>query len=162
MASKEMIRGWQLEQLRKGLQIVKSVLSAISTQEARMFRDGGTGWTVLEVLCHLRDYESLFLERARLTVEQDAALLPNPDPNQLASERGYNQQDLQATYTDWVDQRNAFLTYLEGVEAAAWQRTGVHPRRGELSLEDQLTLIVWHDVNHIEQITRILAERKAE
>ena len=37
----------------------------------------------------------------------------------------------------------------------------VFPRtRGPFTLTDQLMLIEWHDLNHIEQIAKILLERK--
>jgi uncharacterized damage-inducible protein DinB len=154
------IRGWYFEQFRKGLQIVDSFLKPVSKQDVTTYRDGGTGWTVLEVLCHLRDYEAVFLERARVTVEQDKAPLPNPNPDELAKERQYNAQDLNAVHAEWVKRRGDFLAYLDARSEADWARTAIHPRRGEMSLQDQLALIAWHDVNHIEQMTRILAEKK--
>jgi uncharacterized damage-inducible protein DinB len=154
------IRGWHIDQLRKDLQILDSILKTISPQDATTYRDGGTGWTVLEVLCHLRDYETVFLERAAVTVEQEFPTLPNPNPDEWAAERRYNEQDLSTAYNEWVNRRQTFLSYLEGLDEPSWQRTANHPRRGSMSLQDQLTLTAWHDVNHIEQITRILAERK--
>jgi uncharacterized damage-inducible protein DinB len=154
------IRGWQIDQLRKGLQIVDSILKAVSQQDATTYRDGGTGWTVLEVLCHLRDFESVYHERSMMTVERDFPDLPFPNQDDWAAERRYNQQDLRAAYNEWVERRNPFLAYLEGLDETAWQRVGNHPRRGVMSLQDQLALTAWHDVNHIEQMTRILVERK--
>lgn len=154
------IRGWQIEQLRKALQTMSSIFMSISADDAATYRDGGKGWTVLEVLCHLRDYESVFLERAQLTVEKEMPALPNPDPDALASERHYNSQALQAVYQEWVKRREVFLAYLAGLDEAAWARGASHPKRGPMSLQDQLALIAYHDVNHIEQITRIIAEKK--
>lgn len=161
MLPKSTIRGWQLEQLRKGLLTLDNFLKGIAPQDTKTYRDGGLGWTVLEVVCHLRDYEAIFLERARLTIEQENAPLPFPDPDQMALDQRYNEQDLGAAYAEWVKRREAFLAYLEQLDEAAWERTAIHPRRGPMSLQDQLALCAWHDVNHFEQITRILAERKA-
>ena len=154
------IRGWHIDQLRKSLKMLDSILKPISPLDATTYRDGGAGWTVLEVLCHLRDYEDVFRERSTLTVEREFPDLPNPNPDEWAVERRYNEQDLRAVYSDWVNRRNGFLAYLEGLDESSWQRTANHPRRGSMSLQDQLTLTAWHDVNHIEQITRILAEKK--
>jgi hypothetical protein len=78
----------------------------------------------------------------------------------LAKERRYNEQDLRAAYSEWVNRRKPFLEFLEGLDESAWQRNANHPKRGSMSLQDQLALTAWHDVNHIEQVTRILAERK--
>lgn len=160
MLPQSTIRGWHLDQLRKDLQILDSILKTISPQDATTYRDGGTGWTVLEVICHLRDFEGVYHERTMLTVERDSPDLPLPNQDEWATERRYNEQDLWTAYYEWVNRRNAFLAYLEGLDETAWQRVGKHPKRGPMSVQDQLALTAWHDVNHIEQITRILAERK--
>lgn len=154
------IRGWQIDQLRKGLQIMNSVLKNVSQQDATTYRDGGTGWTTLEVLCHLRDFESVYHERSKLTAEQDNPDLPFPNQETWVTERHYNEQELWAAYDEWVKRRKPFLEFLESLDDSAWQRNGNHPKRGSMSLQDQLALTAWHDVNHIEQITRILAEKK--
>jgi hypothetical protein len=70
------IRGWYLEQLRKGLQTTDSILKNVSQHDATTYRDGGTGWTVLEVICHLRDFESVYHERSVLTCSRS----PLPEP----------------------------------------------------------------------------------
>jgi len=156
------VRSWQLDQLRKDLEIVKRILNSASREEMTGYRDGGTGWTALEILCHLWDYEDIFLQRASLTVEEEVPPLPNPDPDAWAREHHYNEQDLQTTYDGWVQRREAFLAYLGGLDENAWQRVGEHPRRGKMTVQDQLALIAWHDVNHIEQMTRTLTERKQQ
>jgi hypothetical protein len=48
---------------------------------------------------------------------------------------------------------------LADVPEAGWERAGNHPRRGRFTLLDQLTLISWHDLNHMEQIVRTLSEK---
>jgi len=154
------VRGWQLDQLRKNLAILPNHLRGVSAHDATAYRDGGTGWTALQVLCHLRDYEAIFLERATLTVEQESPPLPNPDPDALAAERRYNEQDFAATVQEWLNRREAFLAYLTGLDEAAWARTAQHPRRGTISLQDQLALVAFHDVNHLEQIVRVLGEQR--
>jgi uncharacterized damage-inducible protein DinB len=162
--SSAMSRGFQLDQLRKTPQIIRTIINGITAQDATTYRDGGTGWTALEVLGHLRDYEAIFLERLTLTNEQPSGgpepALPNPNPDQLAAEGRYNEQDLQATYDEWGNRREALVTYLQSVTDEGWQRVGVHPKRGRMTLQDQLSLYAWHDINHIEQMTRILAEQK--
>jgi hypothetical protein len=154
------IRGWHIDQLRKGLRTLDSILKEISPEDTTIYRDGGTGWTALEVLCHLRDYEDVFRERSTITVERELPDLPNPNPDEMAIERRYNEQDLRAVYAEWVNRRSGYLTYLEGLDESSWQRTAKHPKRGVMSLQDQLALTAWHDMNHIEQITRIVAEKK--
>jgi uncharacterized damage-inducible protein DinB len=160
MLPKETVRGFQIDQLRKGLKIVHSLISTTTSEDVTTYRDGGTGWTVLEVLAHLCDYEGEYYHRARMTVEQDMPDFQVPDQDAWVMERRYNEQDIHAIYQKWVDQRTEFLNFLTGLDESAWQRAGRHPKRGVMSLADQLALVSWHDVNHIEQMTHILAERR--
>jgi uncharacterized damage-inducible protein DinB len=154
------IRDWQITQLEKGTQIVESLLADIPVQAMTTYRDSGDGWTALEVLCHLRDYDEVFLHRATITVEQDNPDLPNPDPDALASERRYNEQDVMDVLATWKERRATYLEYLKARSEDDWERPAKHPRRGPFTLHDQLFLTVWHDTNHIEQMTRILAEKR--
>jgi hypothetical protein len=155
------VRGWLLDGLRKNIKTMGYLLANISQTDATTYRDDGNGWTALEVVCHLRDYEALYFERSRLTVEQDSPPLPFPNQEDLAKERDYNTQNLQTAYNDWVQKRDAFLSFLESLDEAAWTRTAQHPKRGLMTLTDQLALTSWHDVNHIEQVARILNEKKS-
>lgn len=154
------LRSWQFEIMRKSLRIVGDIVNATSSADATTYRDGGTGWTATEIMCHLRDSETLFLERARLTLEQDGSPQPSGSNDQIALDRRYNQQSLQVAYREWVAQREVFLAFLEGLNEAEWTTNhSVHVRRGPMTLSDQLALTAWHDVNHIEQMTRTLAEK---
>jgi uncharacterized damage-inducible protein DinB len=154
------IRGWQLDKLGKDITIIGYMLESASAEDLRTYRDGGDGWTVLEVLGHLRDYEELFIKRAQLTLTEESPALPNPNPDELAVTNQYNHQNAQAVFDKWAESRREFIKLLEGVADDDWERAGNHPRRGHFTLNDQLLLTAWHDVNHIEQIAHILVEKK--
>ncbi|MGB7342505.1 MAG: DinB family protein [Phototrophicaceae bacterium] len=155
------IRGWQLSQLEKQVFILKNALATVSDAAMTSYRDGGTGWTALEVLCHLRDFEELFLVRAQMTVEEDNPALPFPDPDRLADERNYNDDNPTMVLAHWVALRKDHLNYLDARAESDWERVAAHPTRGAFTLYDQLFLTVWHDTNHLEQILRILTEKRS-
>ncbi len=154
------IRDWQLDKLGKAISIIGYMVQTATESDLRTYRDGGDGWTALEVLGHLRDYEELFIERARLTLTEEFPVLPNPDPDELAAANQYNQQDVAAVCAAWTWSRREFVKLLKGVADEDWERMAQHPRRGDFTLNDQLLLTAWHDVNHIEQIAHILSEKK--
>lgn len=153
--------GWQYDLMENNLRAVDAILRLPAPVALTTYRDGGTGWTALEVLCHLRDLEEVMIERARLTVEQDLAALPMPDPDALAAERRYNEQDVELALADWRARRAAYLTYLQARPENDWNRIGIHPRRGPMTLLDQLLFLPMHDSIHIEQMTRVLHEKRA-
>jgi uncharacterized damage-inducible protein DinB len=154
------IREWQIDQLHKAVQVVGAIVAQTAPADTTTYRDGGTGWTVQEVIGHLLDFETIFLQRARLTVEQNDPDLPAPDPDELVTQGNYNDRPLRTIFDGWVAQRRALVAYYAGRQAADWDRTATHPRRGRISLDEQLLLIVRHDLNHIEQMMHILADRR--
>lgn len=162
MQAMSVIRDWQFDILQKSLRSIHQMLQGVPQEHLTTYRDGGDGWTVVEVLCHLRDYDEVFLQRATLTMQGDYPGLPNPDPDQLATERRYNDQKPEEVIAAWSANREAFLGLLRGISSEdEWEQAGLHPRRGRFTLHDQLLLASWHDMNHIEQMTRILAEKRA-
>ncbi|MDT8304319.1 MAG: DinB family protein [Anaerolineae bacterium] len=154
------IREWQYKQMEDNIKAVEWLVRSSEPQALMTFRDGGSGWTVLEVVCHLRDFEKVFHERARRTVEQDNPPLPFPDPDALAREGRYSEQGLEAALAAWQERRASLLAYLRSRDGADWERPAQHPTRGEMSLFDQLFLVPQHDSLHLEQMTRTLYEKK--
>lgn len=154
------IRNWQISQMEKGTQIMEALLSDVTVEAMTTYRDSGDGWTVLEVLCHLRDFEEVFYHRATITVEQDNPKLPFPDHEALVTEKRYNEQDVLEVLATWKAERTAHIELMKARGENDWERPAQHPNRGNFTLHDQLFLTVWHDTNHLEQITRILAEKR--
>jgi uncharacterized damage-inducible protein DinB len=155
------IRRWHMEQLHNTLKIVHCLLQSVPLQDLITYRDGGDGWTVQEVLGHLLDCERLFVERARLTIEQDNPMLPFPDQDEEVIAGQYNTRDWQSVFADWAQTREAYTDYLKTVSDEDWAREGRHPPYDPFALQDQLFLACWHDIGHVEQMTRILGEKQA-
>jgi hypothetical protein len=155
------IRRWHCDQLRNTIKTVGYIVQTAAPHDLVTCRDNGDGWTAAEVIGHLLDCERLFLERARLTMNFDNPDLPFPDQNEDVIKGRYNQRDPQAILADWQQVRHDYLAYLSTIPEEAWERTGKHPTYAPFSLHDQLFLICWHDLIHLEQITRILTEKHA-
>ena len=158
MQAMSVIRNWQMDLMVKNVDVMKQVVTSIADDKAFDRRDGGDGWTIAEVLGHLVEAEQSFLERAKITVETDNPQLPSSDQAQVVLDKGYASQDPMTLYDEWVTHREAFLAYLKSLpeDDAVWERPSQHPRRGRFTLNDQLFLAAWHDVNHIEQIVKIV------
>jgi len=154
------IRRWHFDQLRNTMKTVLYIVPNAAENDLITYRDNGDGWTVAEVLGHLLDCERLFLARARLTMTQDNPDLPFPDQNEDVIKGRYNEREPRAILADWQQVRDDYLAYLAAIPDDAWERKGKHPRFAPFSLNDQLFLICWHDLIHVEQITRILTEKR--
>jgi uncharacterized damage-inducible protein DinB len=155
----ERLHGWHYNQFENNIKSVERIILMSDPHALTTYRDGGTGWTALEVLCHLRDFEQVFIERSRVTIEQERGALPFPNPDALAAEGRYNEQSPDAVLAEWKARRTAFLAYLRERSDADWERVALHPTRGDMTLFDQVSLSAMHDTLHMEQITRILYEK---
>lgn len=161
MPTMSTFRNLQYESMHNGLAIYKNFFQLQDPATLNLYRDRGDGWTALQTLCHLRDFEAVFLLRVRLMVLHDNPDLPFPNPDQLAAEKSYHTQDLWTVYEEWVKNRQDLLKYLESLEEGDWERPGVHPIRGYFTPHNQLFLVPYHDTLHLDQITRTLQEKKA-
>ncbi len=142
--------------MRLTCQTLGNILAGVSQETATALRDGPDGWTTLEVVCHLRDFDCYFMERAQLMLKGDYPLLPAYDHERIAIAGEYNRQDLQQAYAELRASREQFAQFFEGLTEGQWALAGVHPENGHWTLLDSLVQVGSHDVTHLEQITRIL------
>ena len=160
MDDMELIRKRCLWMARNHLAIYGHVLATVSAETAVTLRDpndGDKGWTITEIICHLRDFDEFFRLRAMMMREQEYPALPAYDHEALAIERAYNSQDITAVFTDWCAKRDQFITFFQNLTEEEWGRAGVHPERGHFTMLDALFQIVTHDGVHLEQLTRMLS-----
>lgn len=146
--------------MEKTLQILENVLKNITQEEAMTLRDGENGWTILEVVCHLRDFDGFFRGRAEMMLMQDYPELPAYDHESLAIAMKYNEQDLREALAQLSESRERFIEFFNGLTDEQWEKAGIHPERGHFTMTDAVMQVTTHDANHLEQITRILIGRK--
>lgn len=144
--------------MRLTCETLGNVLAGVSQETATTLRDGPDGWTTLEVVCHLRDFDGYFLGRAQMMLQGDYPLLPAYDHERIAIESRYNTQDLQQAYAALRASRQRFAQFFEGLTEGQWAMAGVHPEAGHWTMLDSLMQVSGHDVTHLEQITRILKD----
>jgi uncharacterized damage-inducible protein DinB len=146
---------WQIDQLEKAIDVLALLLAEVRAVDVIGLRDGGDGWTLNEVLGHMRDFESIFADRIRLTQMEERPTLPFPDPIELADENSYDAIPFSEAYETWAERRHKTVALFRKVED--WDTAALHPTRGEFTLADQLALTAWHDMNHFHQIAKIVS-----
>ncbi len=113
-------------------------------------------WSVTEIVMHLAEDELTSSWRYRQMLEHDGP--------QLA---GFN-QELWAVWSDyrsWEPDdalmmfrllREANLRLFARLTPEQWRRHGIHAERGKITVRELCRHMAAHDINHIEQIRRIL------
>lgn len=136
--------------------ILNALLSGVSPDRAMNATDGPDGWSVVEVVCHLRDFDGFFRGRVELMLGEENPVLPAYDHEALATERDYQGQDLREAFASLLDQRRSFLELLAGLTPEQLARTGIHPENGPISVFDAIVQLTHHDLTHLDQIARCL------
>lgn len=160
MLAMDAIRQWQFNQLKNNIRSYQAILDMSDPDALITYRDGGTGWTVLEVLCHLRDFEVVFMGRVQAMINEYNPPLAFPNPDDLAAQENYMDHTVSDVMSSWQMQRQAYLDLMQTLDEDQWERNGIHPTRGDFTPHDQLFLTTLHDSVHLEQITRILNEKQ--
>ncbi|MCY3781941.1 MAG: DinB family protein [Chloroflexi bacterium] len=153
-------RRWQLWALEKNLLNIEHIVTTITDPAAFSRRDGGDGWMISEVLGHLADVDSYFLGRARAFAENnDPPPSSGKSPDEMVIEAGYAEQDALDLLEKWKAVRvpyHAFLAALPEDDEELWERPGRPADGGGFTLNDQLILSAYHDLDHIHQIVKII------
>lgn len=154
----EQVRIRHIGLMQKTCLILEHVLKNISEDQAHDLNDGPEGWSIIEIVCHLRDYDEIFYNRAQMMLAQDHPDLPAYDHEAMAIEKNYQAEELAYVYYDLKASRERFVEFFENLSDEQWERTGVHPERESFTMTDAVMQVGLHDLSHIEQITRILEE----
>lgn len=137
--------------------ILKALLTSVSQQQAIQATDGEEGWSILYIVCHLRDYEDIFGERIRWLLDQNDPTFPLPMNNdELIELHQYGVQDLHLTFATYVDKRRTLIDRLKTLTPEQWDRSGTFPTGDRVTVVEMAVNIILHDHNHIDQIVRAL------
>lgn len=114
-------------------------------------------WSAVEIACHLRDVDRLYAERMSKAAFSDRPQWWMMDNDRVAAKLRYREADPTAVLREYRRRREDLVSLLRALPHAAWQRTGVHPKRGELSIEQHAEVIAGHDDHHLKQIETLAA-----
>ena len=125
-------------------------------------RPAANEWSVVEIVCHLRDEETEdFGARVRVVIAGGDRFEPI-DPERWARERAYAQASPGKALTALLERRAKSLELLAAIEPSALARVVDQPRLGPMSGLDLLAAWVTHDRLHVTQIVSTLARVGAD
>lgn len=145
--------------IRNTTLIIGHILQGVTQEEATLYRDGPEGWTVTEIVCHVRDFGPIYHDRAKQVLAEDNPTFPRYDQEALARERRYGEQDVHQAYAELAAHYEALAAFFESVPDDAWDRIGTHPDQGPFTLSKILMQVGTHTTIHIEQMTRVLRQK---
>jgi hypothetical protein len=146
---------------------IKAALASIPEELSRLLagrsreeltqpaQDGG--WGIVEILPHFLDWEHVIRDRVNRILTEDTPELEEYDDSLWAIEHDYSSQDPVAVLDAFRDQRLTLVEFLETIDDAAWNRGGVLPKHGGITLHWLLNNVCDHDAKHLMQVKDVLA-----
>ena len=145
-----------LEALRATPEVLEALLDGCTQEQATMARGGDEGWSVVEVICHLRDAEEEALSRMLLMRDNTHPMIVAYDQELWARERKYHEASLREVLAAFNRFRVQHVTELAQLSPQEWERSGQHEEQGSITISSHTLHIVCHDALHAAQIARQL------
>ena len=116
-------------------------------------------WSIAQILAHLGDTEIVAAYRFRMILGAPGTAIQAFDQDAWARELNYATRDPAASLALFTALRTALLQLVRGLDEEKLDRFGIHAERGHESVRHLIALYAGHDLNHVAQIERLIAER---
>jgi DinB family protein len=113
-------------------------------------------WGVNEILAHLADAEIVIGFRLRFILGAPGSPVVAYDQDSWAASGHYDARDPQQSVEQFRVLREGNLALLQSLEPAQWKHSGMHSERGRETIEQIVRMAAGHDLNHLQQIEKIL------
>lgn len=153
--------------LEKTVEIIEStpkVLYALLhgiSEEWVYNNEGENTWSVFDVVGHLIVCEKTdFITRTEIILSdsENKTIAPIDMSAQFEWNKGKSMADLLKEF-EQIRKENIQKLLVMKLTESDLQKTGIHPKIGKLTLSELLATWVAHDLNHISQITRVMAKQ---
>lgn len=146
----------QIAQLEKAADTYAAALEG-APSDALTRRPDEKNWAPVEIICHIRDVEEIYVTRIKTVLEVEDFKFQTADADRLAEERQYMRNDAFLALSAFRGRRKETIAFLKTLQPEQLQRTGIHPRLGQRSVAELITGLAGHDTNHLDQLKRSLA-----
>ena len=147
----------ELGQIGSFLRTTPSVLRVFAgglPEQAAAWHPGAGKWCMREVIGHLTEEDKRdFIGRIRLMLDQKEPHLPVTDQEEVARMRRDCYKDIDCLLQEFAVVRTESVAFVSKLEEAMLDRWGIHPKIGRLRIIDLLHEWIYHDLNHLRQIS---------
>jgi uncharacterized damage-inducible protein DinB len=112
-------------------------------------------WSIRQLIAHIADAELMAATRMRFVAAEPGAPLKAFDQDKWAAGLGYAHIPTEQALALIRALRTETATMLRGLPESAWNHTGRHEERGELSVARLLEETINHGEHHAEHIDKL-------
>jgi uncharacterized damage-inducible protein DinB len=145
-----------VERLRTTGRDLVSLVTGADAAALRREPEAGE-WSAATVVAHLADAELVYAVRLRLLVAEDRPMLTAYDENAWADRFGELDEDPRESLQRWRAVRENTVRLIDSLVEGEWDRSGIHPQKGVVTVGAIVRLMAEHDRAHLDQIRRALA-----
>lgn len=158
------MKSFDIEEAIQILETTPNVLTAFLSNVPATWVDVNEGkgtWSPFDILGHLVHGEKTdWVARTRIILEEGESKTFQPFDRfaQFEESKG---KSLATLLEEFEALREKNIQYLKGqtLTVSDYEKTGIHPDFGEVTLKQLLSAWVVHDLSHIRQIARVLAKQ---
>jgi hypothetical protein len=137
---------------------LERLIKGVSTAKLRK-RPAPDKWCVGEIVAHLADAEIVGGFRMRLILGAPGSPVAAFDQDSWVIAGHYAKRDPRKSVEQFRAVREANLALLKSLTSEQWKHYGMHSERGQETIEHIVRMFAGHDINHLQQIERILGDR---
>ena len=115
-------------------------------------------WSAIENVGHLIDVESLWMGRFRQMLAAENPNFPPANVDELVRRANYQHKDAANLLHTFAEQRAETVTFLRILKPMHFDRPGIHPVRGPVTVGSSIAILAGHDQLHTAQIAKTVAE----
>jgi hypothetical protein len=116
-------------------------------------------WSVAEILAHLGDVEVVIGWRVRSILGAPGIAIQAFDQDAWVVAGHYAKRDPRQCLEQFRVVREANIALYKSLAPEQWKHHGMHTERGQETVEHIVRLMAGHDLNHLQQVERILAPK---
>lgn len=113
------------------------------------------GWSIRNVLSHLRDAQGVLSYRLNLFLEHENPVLESQAVFEWAAREEERPPTAREIFDTYRASRQDTIIKLESLPLGSWWRTGQHEEFGPVSLRQQVSYFASHEITHLPQIESI-------
>lgn len=135
-------------------QKVKELIGGIDEEKLNV--KYGDIWSIREVITHLRDAQGVMEARIKLFLDQDNPILSSQNVFDWATKKEGQPPTTWDIYEMYTESRKNTLDDLESLQLQDWWKTGKHDEWGNITIFEQVSYFIAHEMTHIGQILNLL------
>ncbi len=115
-------------------------------------------WSAKEIIGHLGDCEYVYGVRMRIALAEPGNTLQPFDQNLWVENLKHQEKEMGKLVETLKGLRKANLAVLKDVKETDWEKFGMHPERGKMTVEGIVRVLAEHFEKHLQQVERVAGQ----